>query len=628
MANYALRPMAEDEFVDVVTRGQSVAPLYFPFAANANRQYHNLLDDREAPAALDIDDVLRLHRNGAAVIDGRTPDMFAMAHLKGSLNVGLDGRFAEYVGNIVRAGQPIVLVTDAGRETEARVRLARIGFDNVVGYLPTVEWVLAQRHDLTAFAARITATDLAAWSADEPRLQIVDVRNPCELETGVVPGAKHMPLASLLNRMSELDATGPIAVYCAGGYRSSVAATALRAAGFPAVADVVGGFKAWSSGYLPAEANEPPLPSSPVETLHSEAPQPAGKQRLIIRSIRPLNCETPIAALIGGSVVTTNADFYVRNHFRTPLLDPGIWRLHVDGLVDRPQELILRDLYNMNSQTRVVTLECAGNGRTGMGYLTNGVPWTLGAVGTAEWTGVPLVEILNRAGIQSSAREVIFRGADSGVVHGRAGATCYERSLTLDDAKASQVLLAYAMNGAPLPVEHGYPLRLIVPGWYGMASVKWLTDIWVTDRAFAGHYHIDSYHYEWARDGHMIREPVSLQRIRSLITEPLAGEQINAGRLAIRGLAWSGAAPIARVEVRVGDRPWQYGQLIGTRSRYCWQPWQLITRVDRGETTIQARATDLAGHTQPETPDENRWGYGNNSIQEVVIRVTGKAFAP
>lgn len=252
--NYALRPMPEDDFVDVVTQGQSVAPMYFAFAADANRHHHELLDDHEAPVALDIDEVLRLHRDGGAVVDGRAPDVFASGHLRGSLNVGLDGRFAEYTGDVVRAGQPIVVVAEAGRETEARVRLARIGFDSVAGYLPTIERVLAQRPDLAAPAARLPATDLAAWSAEEPRLQIVDVRNPAELTAGVVPGARHIPLAVLADRLGELDETTPTVVYCASGYRSSIAASALRADGFTTVADVLGGFEAWSAAGLPIVA--------------------------------------------------------------------------------------------------------------------------------------------------------------------------------------------------------------------------------------------------------------------------------------------------------------------------------------------------------------------------------------
>jgi DMSO/TMAO reductase YedYZ molybdopterin-dependent catalytic subunit len=242
-------------------------------------------------------------------------------------------------------------------------------------------------------------------------------------------------------------------------------------------------------------------------------------------------------------------------------------------------------------------------------------------VSTAQWTGVSLVEIRNRAGIQPSAREVIFRGADSGTVQRRAGTIHYERSLTPSDAKAPQVLLAYAMNGEPLPVQHGYPVRLIVPGWYGMTAVKWLTDIRITDQAFAGHYQTDSYHYEWKYDRHIEQKPVSLQRVRSLITEPLAGDHVPAGELVIRGLAWSGMAPIARLKSGSVTKPWQCVQLPGERSRYHWQHWELTTRVASGDTIIKARATDLAGYTQPEASDGNRWGYGNNSIQQVVVHI-------
>lgn len=250
-ANYALRPMTEDDFVEVVTQGQPVAPLYFAFAAEANRQHHELLDDHTAPRALGIGEVLALRDGGAAVVDGRAPDVFASEHLKGSVNVGLDGRFAEYTGDVIRAGRPIVVVTDAGRETEARVRLARIGFDDVAGYLPAVEQLLAQRPDLAATAARLPATDLAAWSAGEPGLQIVDVRNPGELAAGVVPGARHIPLAALIDRLAELEATAPTVVYCASGYRSSIAASTLRASGFDTVAEMLGGFAAWSATSLP-----------------------------------------------------------------------------------------------------------------------------------------------------------------------------------------------------------------------------------------------------------------------------------------------------------------------------------------------------------------------------------------
>lgn len=195
----------------------------------------------------------------------------------------------------------------------------------------------------------------------------------------------------------------------------------------------------------------------------AEACQRAIEAGLVVHRAHPLNCETSIPSLIGG-VVMPNAHFYVRNHFQIPKLDPSIWRLNVGGLVERPLSLSLRDLKNMRSQTLVVTLECAGNGRSLLDPPIEGERWDLGAVSTAEWTGVPLVEVLESSGIKAGACEVLFRGVDRGTVPGRTGPVHFERSLTLNDASSSEILLAYAMNGEPLPIQHGYPLRMIVPG--------------------------------------------------------------------------------------------------------------------------------------------------------------------
>jgi DMSO/TMAO reductase YedYZ molybdopterin-dependent catalytic subunit len=241
-------------------------------------------------------------------------------------------------------------------------------------------------------------------------------------------------------------------------------------------------------------------------------------------------------------------------------------------------------------------------------------------VSTAEWTGVPLAEVLDRAGIKAGAREVLFRGADGGTLPSRAEPIRYERSLSLDNARGSDVLLAYAMNGEPLPVQHGFPLRIIVPGWYAVTSVKWLTEIEVIGKAFTGHYQSDAYFYEWERDGQMVREPVTLQRVRSLIIEPRADQDVERGELAIRGVAWSGAAPIARVEVSIAGGPWQQAHLVSERGQHSWQWWELITRIELpGTTSLRARASDLAGGSQPERPEWNRLGYGNNVVQEVSV---------
>jgi DMSO/TMAO reductase YedYZ molybdopterin-dependent catalytic subunit len=194
--------------------------------------------------------------------------------------------------------------------------------------------------------------------------------------------------------------------------------------------------------------------------------------------------------------------------------------------------------------------------------------------------------------------------------------------LGLDDAHKSEALLAYAMNGEMLPVQHGYPLRLVVPGWYAVASVKWITEIEVISGHFNGHYQTGAYFFEWQREGEVVREPVSLQRVRSLITEPEPASEVDKGELPVRGVAWSGMAPIARVEVKIGDGPWQEARMLGENKRHSWQGWELIAHLEHpGSTVISARATDMASRTQPASPEWNRLGYGNNVIQQVRIDV-------
>ncbi|HEX6380666.1 MAG TPA: rhodanese-like domain-containing protein [Acidimicrobiia bacterium] len=255
--NYALQPMSEDDFVTAVTTGQAVAPPYFGFAARTNRSEHELLDDAGEPSVLSVEEVADLLAGGAVLIDGRQADEFASGHLRGAINVGMEGRFAEYCGDIARPDQPIVVCTDPGREGEAKVRLARIGFDRVVGSVGDVQRVLAEHPELAVPALRIPATDVAGWDESDGPVQIVDVRNPGEQEEGVIPGARRIPLAALLGRIDELDPMMTTIVYCAGGYRSSIAASALTAHGFTLVADVLGGYDAWKVAGFPTEPGKP-----------------------------------------------------------------------------------------------------------------------------------------------------------------------------------------------------------------------------------------------------------------------------------------------------------------------------------------------------------------------------------
>ena len=314
--------------------------------------------------------------------------------------------------------------------------------------------------------------------------------------------------------------------------------------------------------------------------------------------------------------------FYLRDHFAIPNLDGERYLLSVGGLVERPFDLSLSELHNLPSESRVVTLECAGNGRSLFDPTVPGEPWGLGAVSTAEWTGVPLAELLDRAGMQPGAKEIIFRGADGGRVANVDGPVRFERSLPVDQIRDLHALLAYAMNGEPLSAPHGYPLRLIVPGWYAVASVKWLTEIIVTDRAFEGYFQTTKYWYQWVRDGREEREPVTTLNVRALIVAPGSGMNIPLGETAIRGVAWSGAASIAKVEVSLNGGPWREARMIGEGRRGAWQWWELLSSLEQpGPLVIRARATDTAGRTQPDQAEWNRLGYGNNSVHAVTVQV-------
>ncbi len=249
--NYALQTIDVDQFVAAVTKGQSVRPRYFEFAAHRNRQLRPLLDENP-PSLLDIDDVCKRAEAGAILLDSREPDDYASRHLRGAVNVGLQGRFAEWAGNVLSPDRDIVLVGDAVLARESKIRLSRVGFDRVVGQLRDLAEVFARRPDLAEATSRLTIEQLAEFRGLEPRLQLVDVRGPQEAAEGTIPGAREIPLPALTDSLAVLDPRAPVVVYCASGYRSMVAASVLRASGFDDVSDVLGGFGAWQSAGLPS----------------------------------------------------------------------------------------------------------------------------------------------------------------------------------------------------------------------------------------------------------------------------------------------------------------------------------------------------------------------------------------
>jgi glyoxylase-like metal-dependent hydrolase (beta-lactamase superfamily II)/rhodanese-related sulfurtransferase len=249
-ANYALQAMTEAEFVAAVVEGQPVRPHYFEYDARRNRQLRPLLDEEVAPAMLDIDEVLSLSGAGAVLLDTREPADFAAGHLAGAVNVGLQGRFAQWAGDVLDPERPVVLVGDPGAGLEGRIRLARVGFDRVVGQLSDPGLVFASRPDLVEVSSRLTTEQLAALVIKEAGLQLVDVRSPGETAGGTLPGALTVPLPTLADAFDRVHRGSPVVTYCAGGYRSIIAASLLSSAGYTDVSDLLGGYNAWAAAGL------------------------------------------------------------------------------------------------------------------------------------------------------------------------------------------------------------------------------------------------------------------------------------------------------------------------------------------------------------------------------------------
>ena len=250
--NYAVADMTKDEFIEVVTTGQTAPPAYFGFDAVLNRELRPILDEHQAPAPLELDEVLRLQSAGAVVLDTRGPEVFATGHLVGSVNIGLGGRYAEFAGGVLLPDTDIVLVGEPGTELEAKVRLARIGFDRVVGHLVDPERSLAGAPEHVGQSSRFDVAAMVDAMATVDGLQVLDVRQPGETEGGVVEGAVLIPLTRLRADMGSLDRDRPVAVYCAGGFRSSIAASLMKLHGFDDVTDLLGGWGAWTAAHTPA----------------------------------------------------------------------------------------------------------------------------------------------------------------------------------------------------------------------------------------------------------------------------------------------------------------------------------------------------------------------------------------
>jgi sulfane dehydrogenase subunit SoxC len=355
-------------------------------------------------------------------------------------------------------------------------------------------------------------------------------------------------------------------------------------------------------------------------TAITRRPPIVGRHTLEELALAWRNAGMPLEAL--RYEVTPIGLHYQLIHFDVPDLASPDWRLRIEGLVERAQALSLQDLRALPARTVIATMECAGNGRAQVSPRYPSIPWVEEGVSTAQWTGVPLAEVLRAAGLLPEAREIVFWGADRGIDRGREHA--FARSLVPAAALQEDVLLAYEMNGQPLPVQHGAPVRLVVPRWYGMASVKWLVRIEAIEGAFDGVQQAHSYHFRRAAGER--GEPCTHMRVNCLLVPPgipdfYTRERVLApGRVEIVGRAWSGTGPVRRVEFAV-DGDWRDARLEAPASPYAWQLWRALWEATPGAHELACRATDAEGSVQPLEPPWDVSGFGNNAIQRVTVRV-------
>jgi hydroxyacylglutathione hydrolase len=629
--NYALQPMSREEFIQVVTAEQPETPPYFTYDAVLNTKERPTLEQAlvEELKPLSLDEALALAAGNAQLLDARDPADFAGAHLRGSVNVGLGGSYATWAGTILDGTRPIVIVADPGREQEAAMRLGRIGFDNVAGYLKGGMEALDPRPDLVARVERVTAATLAEQLRGPSPPLVLDVRTEREWQEGRIEGSVNVPLPRLEARLDELPRDRQVVVHCASGYRSSIAASLLRRHGFEQVADLPGGMSAWAAtaggGERSAQVTVRPQVRAAIEAKH-----PA----LVVWTEDPINAETPLELLCQSAVTPTEL-FFVRNHGPVPEVDASSYRLVVGGLVRDPLTLSLDDLRRFARVTAAAALSCAGNRRSELARIApipGQVPWGAGAVGNAIWSGVRLRDVLAAAGVELEAGHVCFTGLDR--VEEEGELLEFGGSIPLETAMSPHVLLADEMNGEPLPPVHGYPLRVVVPGHIGARSVKWLSTVTVQREPSANYFQARTYRLFPSR----VRSETSTREhgislgelpLSSAVCRPLDGEAVAGTRVVARGYAIAGGARrIERVEVSL-DRgaTWNAAELLDGDSTGGFRLWAAELEVEPGPHELVVRAWDSSATTQPESAAHvwNLKGYANTAWHRVGFTTAGRS---
>lgn len=320
--------------------------------------------------------------------------------------------------------------------------------------------------------------------------------------------------------------------------------------------------------------------------------------------------ETPVELM--NDFLTPNELFFIRSNGPISIDIPAAdWRLSVSGLVDEPLELTLEDLQGMESRTITAFLECSGNSRGRFEPQTDGTQWGNGAIGNVEWTGVSLLDVLDMAGIQDGAVDIVSQGGDFEEM---------QRGLPIEMAYDPDVMLVWQMNGEDLPAPNGGPVRLLVPGWGGIASTKWVVGLEIIDRPFDGHYNTESYVFI-NEDGTIVR-PVREMPVKSVITSVAPGAELTAGEQSIGGFAWSGYAGITMVEVSVDGGDWQEASIVEEAGPRSWVRFEFPWTAEAGDHTLRSRATDQIALQQPESVPWNAKGYGMNAIYDVPVTVS------
>lgn len=352
--------------------------------------------------------------------------------------------------------------------------------------------------------------------------------------------------------------------------------------------------------------------------METTRPTQDSRDQVDVLATQPLVAETRLAQQTED---LTPADrWFIRDHYNVPRLDASSWHLQLGGAVQRPLVLTLDELRAAPARELQTTMECAGNGRSFLPLPWEGNAFKYGAVSAGRFTGVPLAELLAQAELKPNVKEIVFRGADRGFEKNVGREIAFERSLPLEVALHPDTILAYAMNGEPLPVDHGFPVRLVVPGWYGVASVKWLLDVEAVAAPFEGYFQ----KLRYILPGGPYPSPLQERRVRALITAPEPGRSLRSGSVEVRGLAWSGNQPVAEVELSADDgATWQAAELEPSTSPYLWQRWRASWLAAPGSHVLQVRATDSRGRTQPDRAEWNLLGYANNGIQRVPVQVEG-----